>query len=106
MFISHKTIGHVMDAKEHPSIILQESEGPVQFVLTSKSITPDKPSSVLIRVYYKLNGDVQTFQSLIITPTMTTKEVLDMAVSKAGVSGSADDYSLVLLTPKGGIPFK
>ena len=107
-------LGHVLEGAEQPSQVVQQSQSPVQFLLHLAqspatvprsdlgSPSPQKPSNNLLRIHYQLQHGVQSFTSLIITPTMTAADVLDLAVSKALPSEPASNYTLTVVTSKGG----
>lgn len=56
-------------------------------------------TSALVRVYHNLDGDLQSFQSLIVTPSMTARDLLQVAVARAAPRESPEGFSLVLKTP-------
>ena len=102
-------LGRVLEGAEQPSRVVQQSQSPVQFLLHLTQVhsdlgspSPQKPSTNLLRIHYQLKHGVQSFMSLIITPTMSATEVLDLAVSKALPSEPASNYTLTLVTSKGG----
>ena len=55
-----------------------------------------------MRVYHKLDGDYQSFQSLIISSDMTGKDVVQMAVTRLSLMESPEAFKLVQKTNKGG----
>lgn len=104
-------LGRVLEQGDKPSNVLQQSphRSPIQFVVGVAHTTPKPPASVqkpankLIRVHHQLQGGgVQSFTSLIVSPAMNAKEMLELAVSKAVPFESATGFCLVLVTPKGG----
>ena len=110
------TIGRVLQDTDTPSHLLTQSRTPIQFVLQTlhhtsppvrqTSSTPSTKSTThLIRVHYQLEKGVQGFTSLIVSPEMTARDVLQRALSNTSPSESADGYDLFLATPKGGMSY-
>jgi len=60
-------------------------------------------ANALIRVYYDSERGIQTFHSLIATPSMTSADVLESALPVVSPSGNVKDYMLVLVTPGKGM---
>ena len=60
-------------------------------------------ANALIRVYYDSERGIQTFHSLIATPSMTSTDVLESALPVVSPSGEVKDYMLVLVTPGKGM---
>lgn len=84
--------------EERPAVVLaqwrQQGEEP-HFNLRLRS-------SAIVRVHHSLGAGLQTFQSLIVTPTMTTQDVLQIAVAKLHPHDNPLDFELLEQTPHGG----
>lgn len=59
-------------------------------------------SSGIIRVHHSLEAGLQSFQSLIVTPTMTTHDILQIAIAKLRPHDNPSDFELLERTPHGG----
>eukprot|EP00731_Ephydatia_muelleri_P016553 Em0009g977a len=51
--------------------------------------------SGILRVHYRTNGDYQTFYSVIVTPSMTTSDVVQVAAARFAPNESPDSFELV-----------
>ena len=88
----------ILRDEEQPSEVhasWKEREENVQFLLRERT-------SGLVRVHHQLGGDYQSFQSLIITPTMTCQDVLQLATGRLAPGEGTGDFVLVLRTAQGG----
>lgn len=51
--------------------------------------------SSILRVHYRTNGDYQTFYSIIVTPSMTTRDVVQVAAARFAPDENPDSFELV-----------
>ena len=80
-----------MDDEEILSeIIAQGTPNSIQFHLKYKP-TPPPTLSGLIRVYHQIDQGYETFQSLIVTPSMTTRDVVQLAIARLALDESHDE---------------
>ena len=106
--------GHVLEDSDTPSSLLGQSRTPMQLIVHAShtpkrapsvkppSSSPSSPSS-LIRVHYQLDQGVRGFTSLIVSANMSAREVVERVVRNSLPAESALNYTLVLVTPKGGM---
>lgn len=92
----------------HAEKLLQDDTCPSQVVVSEGNrfiIRPrpvERESSGLIRVYHKLDGDYQSFQSLIVNPDTTGRDVVQVAVTRLSLVESPEAFQLVQKTSRGG----
>ncbi len=76
----------------------------VQFILKYKPTPP--PATAVLRVHHQIDQDFETFQSLIVSPSMTTNDVIQLSLARITLDGSRDSshdqFELVLRTAEGG----
>lgn len=58
--------------------------------------------SGILRVHYRMNGDYQTFYSIIVTPSMTTRDVVQVAAARFAPDENPDLFELVKRGQGGG----
>ena len=58
-------------------------------------------TSRLLRVYHRLDGDFQSFQSLIVTPSMRCSDILQVAVGRVSPGEQPEAFDLVEKTAVG-----
>ena len=58
-------------------------------------------TSRLLRVYHRLDGDFQSFQSLIVTPSMCCSDILQVAVGRVSPREQPEAFDLVEKTAVG-----
>ena len=90
--------GQVLRDDERPAAVLAlwRARGAVpHFQLRQRT-------SAIIRLHHQLEGGLQSFQSLIVTPTMTSCDVIEIAVAKLFPQDSPTHYELLERTSHGG----
>ena len=60
-------------------------------------------TSGLIRVYDGLGAGYQSFRSVIVTPTMSCSDVIQIVLLRVAPSESAEHFELVEIGPAGGL---
>lgn len=92
-----ETLGHVISTSQQAG-----NHGDVQFHLRLKPVPPQLPSTSLVRVYHQFNEGYETFQSLIVSPRMTSLDVKQLAIARISPNESPDQFDLLYKTPAGG----
>lgn len=76
----------------------------VQFTLKYK---PPLSTTAVLRVYHQIDQDFETFQSLIVSPSMTADDVIQLSLARIALDVSHDvshdQFELVLRTTEGGM---
>lgn len=79
----------------------------IQFTLKYKPIVTALPAAGLIRVYHQIDQDFETFQSLIVSQSMTARDVVQLALTRVMLDKSHDvshdQFELLQRTPEGGV---
>ncbi len=79
----------------------------VQFTLKYKPPLSLTTSTAVLRVYHQIDQDFETFQSLIVSPSMTTDDVIQLSLARIALDVSHDvshdQFELVLRTTEGGM---
>ncbi len=107
--------GRVLGDDEHLSQVLKDSTHylklhcahasiarPIQEVRHRVPPTSNPAANSLIRVYHNSERGIQTFQSMIVTSSTTSSQVLENVLPGMAPSGRARDYAIVLVTPDRG----
>ena len=86
------------------NLITGDNAQTIIFSLKYKSTPP--PATGLVRVYHQIDQNFETFQSLIISPGMTTSDVIQLALARMTLDEShemsCDQFELVQKTAEGG----
>ena len=61
-------------------------------------------TSCLMRIYHSLDGDYQTFHSVIVTHTMTTRDLVRLATASIAPEEQPEQFHMIVKTPHGGRP--
>ena len=100
---------YVQTSTSPPVQVLHDEECPTDVLVSWRSSKESSKfilqlrTSGLIRVYDGLGAGYQSFQSVIVTPSMTCRDVLQIVVPRLAPSESAEQFQLVEISPAGGM---
>jgi len=85
-------------------VMPHESTNSVQFHL--KYVPEPSPLTGIVRVYYQLEEELETFQSLIVSPSMKTADVVQLALARISLDhsmeGTGSQFELIQRTSNNG----